>query len=449
VPNEIVMPRLGWNMERGSIGQWLKNDGDHVEAGEVIFTVEGDKAVQDVEVLDGGILRIPIDSPPPGTEVPVGTLLAYVLQPGEHLPAQSKRAEPAGPPARIPASAVERPAASASGITISPRARRIAREIGVDWTMLTGSGRSGRIVERDVRQAAAELSAAAEEQRISPLAQQLAGELGLDVAALAAHAPGGRIEQSDVLSMAREAIAARHVMTRPSPVSAGSSGTMTAARRTIAERMAMSARSAAAVTLTTEADATEMVCLRSELRDDGWQPVPSYNDLLAKLTSVALIEHPRLNARLEGDAIIELPAIDIGLAVDTDRGLLVPVLRDVQAKSLRQIVVEASALIERARAGKAGAVELQGSTFTITNLGMYDIDVFTPIINPPECAILGVGRIVPKQIVLDAESGRTAIRQMVFLSLTFDHRLVDGAPAARFLQRVKHYIERPYTWLVR
>ena len=155
-----------------------------------------------------------------------------------------------------------------------------------------------------------------------------------------------------------------------------------------------------------------------------------------------------LNARFEGDSIVQAATTDIGIAMDTERGLLVPVVRDVQAKSLRQIARETAALVEKARGGRITAAELHGGTFTISNLGMYEIDAFTPIINLPECAILGIGRIVAKQVVVDVEAGQVAIRHMMFLSLTFDHRLVDGAPAARFLQRVKQYVEKPYLWLV-
>jgi pyruvate dehydrogenase E2 component (dihydrolipoamide acetyltransferase) len=232
-------------------------------------------------------------------------------------------------------------------------------------------------------------------------------------------------------------------------VPVGQATPITSVRRTIAERMATSAHSVAAVTLTTEADATELVRLREQLESDAAQPLPAYNDVLAKLVAQALTEHPALNARWEGDTILQATTVNIGIAVDTERGLLVPVLRDVQSKSLRQIAGESAALIDRARSGRITADEMQGGTFTITNLGMYEVDAFTPIINLPECAILGVGRIVPKQVVVDAEAERVAIRHMAFLSLTFDHRLVDGAPAARFLQRVKQYVEKPYLWLAR
>jgi pyruvate dehydrogenase E2 component (dihydrolipoamide acetyltransferase) len=203
--------------------------------------------------------------------------------------------------------------------------------------------------------------------------------------------------------------------------------------------------------LTTEVDATELVRLRAQLKGDpaaAAQGVPTYTDLMAKLVAHALGEHPALNARLEGDAIVLSPAVHIGLAVDTERGLLVPVVRDVQAKGLRQIAQESAALVARARAGQLSGDEMRGSTFSLTNLGMYDIDAFTPILNLPECAILGLGRIVPKQVVVDAAAEKVAIRQMLYLSLTFDHRLVDGAPAARGLQRIKQLVEQPYLWLV-
>jgi len=483
MPFEVVLPRLGWNMETGRLGEWLKKDGDRVEAGELLFTVEGDKATQEVEALDSGILRIPPDAPPPGTEVPVGTVLAYLLAPGEEIETGSSKLEaddtkiPTSPSAaqaiRLAAStpverAVQPPASSFQLPAISPRARRVAGELGVDWTGLKGSGRTGRIVERDVREAAAAAQAAPPAaERISPLARRLAAELGVDVDALAARMPGRRIERADIEAEAeRLKVEGSRVATiepsaplllrTPAPAPTGTSVPITTVRRTIADRLATSAHTVAAVTLTTEADATELVRLRKQLKDDGAagaglasaQPVPTYNDLLAKLTAQALLEHPMVNARFDGDTIVQAATANIGVAVDTDRGLLVPVLRDVQTKSLRQIAHESAALIEKARTGRIAPDDLHGGTFTITNLGMYEIDAFTPIINLPECAILGVGRIAPKQVVVDAEAERVAIRQMVFLSLTFDHRLVDGAPAARFLQRVKQYVEKPYLWLV-
>ena len=221
-------------------------------------------------------------------------------------------------------------------------------------------------------------------------------------------------------------------------------------RRIIAERMAQSAHTAAPVTLTTEADATELVRLREHIKaavTGSARPAPSYNDLLARLVALALLEHPWMNCSLSGDSIIEHDAVHLGLAVDTEFGLLVPVVRDAHRKSVQEIATESARLIEQARAGKAAPDDLRGSTFTITNLGMYEIDAFTPIINLPECAILGVGRIVARPVVLDEDAEEVAVRKMMALSLTFDHRLVDGAPAARFLQHVKRWVEQPYGWL--
>jgi len=344
--------------------------------------------------------------------------------------------------------------------TISPRARRVAHELGVDWTAIKRSGRTGRIVERDVRAYAAQQPAAvaapvsAESPavtaiNISPLARRVADELGVDLNKLAAAMPGKRIERADVERFASRTVEIAIPAASARPAVQGTRSPIPNVRRIIADRMATSAHTTASVTLTTEVDATELVQLRKQLKTQaGNQVVPAYTDLLAKLVAHALVEHPMLNARFDGSDIVQSEAVHIGLAVDTERGLLVPVIRDVQAKSIRQIAQASADLAERARSGKLNPDEMQGSTFSITNLGMYDIDAFTPIINLPECAILGIGRIVPKQVVIDAEAERVAIRYMLFLSLTFDHRLVDGAPAARFLQRIKQFIEQPYLWLI-
>ena len=292
----------------------------------------------------------------------------------------------------------------------SPRAVRVARQLGVDWTGLTGSGRTGRILERDVRAAFEGASAT--------------------VAAATPPAP-----------------AAAPPVTPPSPAAA-----LSPIRRTIAERMARSVQTTAPVTLTTEADATALVRLRADLvraLSETAPPVPSYNDIFARLVAVALRDFPELNASLADDGIVRHEAVDLGIAVDTERGLLVPVIRDAGAKSVQAIAAESARLIVDARAGRARPDDLRGGTFTITNLGMYDIDAFTPIIHLPQCAILGIGRIVARPVVVDEETETVAVRKMVALSLTFDHRVVDGAPAARFLQRIKHFVEQPVIWLTR
>ena len=305
---------------------------------------------------------------------------------------------------------------------------------------MTGSGSGGRIIERDIR-AAGELASAAASAaniNISPVAQRVAKQAGIALAELAARYPGVRITRADV-----EAVAAERALD-PAP----ERQPLSRIRQLTRDRMNQSARTAAPVTLTTEADATELHQMRRSLSADGGDIVPSYNDLLLKVVAAALTEQPALNASIDGDALLLHGDINIGLAVDTERGLLVPVIREADSLSLLEVAARSADLVARARSGKIAAEDLQGGTFTITNLGMYEIDAFTPIINLPQCAILGIGRIVPRQVVLDAEAQRLAIRQMMSLSLTFDHRAVDGAPAARFLQRVKQFVETPYLWLV-
>ena len=464
---EIVMPRLGWTMQEGIFGEWLKQDGEEVKSGDLLFTVESDKATQEVENFDNGILRIPPDGPKSGDVIPVGGRLGYIVQPGEAVPfeteqlSQTKQHSPEAAPA--PSSQASRAGQSPTRAVaekdgdrmpaISPRARRVAAELGVEWTQLVGSGRTGRIVERDIRvayeqQSAAQVPAVPETRiaaKVSPVAQRMAQATGVDLAEVAAQKPGQRIQRQDI----EAAIAAR----AEAPATAfqdagGETIPVSRVRSLIAQRMTESAHTTAAVTLTTEADATEFVALREQLKASHAPRnllVPSYNDLLIKLTSVALQEYPLLNASWRGQDIFIPANVNIGLAVDTEEGLVVPVVRAVESKSVRQIAAETRSLIDKVQAHKISSEELQNGTFTITNLGAYHIDAFTPIINPPQCAILGVGRIVKKPAVYNDE---VVPRHRVTLSLTFDHRIVDGGPAARFLNTIRTYIEEPALWLV-
>ena len=398
---ELFVPRLGWDMEEGTFTGWLKKDGQTVKEGEPVFLVESEKAEQEVESLESGILRIPADGPQPGDVLPVGTLIGYLVAPGEEAPSSVRsvaavppmpeRAGAKAEPASTGAAAVPTPAAQprekrdpAARASISPRAKRLAKELGVDWKKVRGTGRAGRIVEQDIRAAASGAAAASE----------------------ARPAPVGRL------------------------------------RKRIAERVSESTRSTAPVTLTTEADATNLVSRRDELKASvsGGAVAPTYTDLLVKLTATALEKHPLLNAYWENERISVLDDIHIAIAVDTEEGLLAPVLRNANKKSIEQIAEESRSLAETARARKLDRDSLQGGTFTITNLGTYGIDAFTPIINLPQCAILGVGAIRLKPAVYE---GQLAARHMVSLSLTFDHRIVDGAPAAAFLKTVRELIEQP------
>jgi pyruvate dehydrogenase E2 component (dihydrolipoamide acetyltransferase) len=393
---EIVMPRLGWDMKVGTVVEWLKHDGDRVDAGEYLFLVESDKSTTEVEALDSGTLHIPDQSLHLGEELPVGTLLAYLLEDGERLPAANSVADPPSPPSTtLDLVVVENHVTEAAPVlagagdagsdrsrrrrhpVASPRAKRLATELGVDWAALTGSSRSGRIVARDVQEAFASAGTAT----TAPL----------PVTAPPIRATNGAAATSTAIPL-------------------------TPMRRVIGERMAQSAHTVAAVTLTTEADASALVRVRADLvealaRQDT--PIPSYNDFFIRLVAVALREFPDLNASLTDEGIVRHETINIGLAVDTERGLVVPVVRDAQTRSVRAIAGDSARLIAAVRTGQVSQEDLADGTFTITNLGMYEIDAFTPIINPPQCAILGLGRIVARPMVVDEEAGTIAVRKML------------------------------------
>ena len=305
-----------------------------------------------------------------------------------------------------------------------------------------------RVAERDV------LAFLAQTPRVTPVAQRMAAEVGVDLRTLSGTGPRGRIVKEDIARASQSQISNQPsaISYQPSSIPNPQSEILEriplkGVRAIIAERLATSVHTTARVTLVTEADATEFVAARVRIKEQveqDWGFAPGYNDLLAKIVAAALRRFPYMNARLVPDAIEILAHIHMGMAVDTERGLLVPVIRDADQKSLRQFGSEFRQLVERARSSRSLPDDLTGGTFTITNLGMYDVDAFTPVINLPEAAILGVGRIAPKVVPWH---GEPAIRQMWTLSLVFDHRLTDGAPAARFLQYIKQLIEEPYLLL--
>lgn len=440
---EIILPALGETMDEGTIARWMVESGASVSKGQAIAEIESNKAVFELESPANGILHI---TTPAGQTVPILTPIAALLQPGEQAqaePVATKTTDNMSRPAPQ-ATLQDAPIPGASGETggrrfVSPRARRFAGEEGVDVSQVRGSGPNGRVEERDVR------SFLEQQPRVSPLARKKAAEAGIAIPTTGL-APRARVTSADLAgSPERQASPAE---ARPAKTPAEQPLPITAIRRVIAQRMSQSAQSAAAVTLTSEVDATELVHLREQLKAhveaQTGQPL-SYNVLFAKLVAVTLREMPYMMSRLSGD-LIHMPAkIDIGVAVDAERGLLVPVLRSVDSTGLVALSQQMAELANKARSGAIGADDMAGGVFTITNLGMYGVDAFTPIINLPECAILGVGRIVQKPAVWQ---GQIAVRSMLALSLTFDHRLVDGAPAARFLQRLAQLVQNPYIVLL-
>ena len=438
---EVVMPRLGWTATEGVLKEWLLSSGTAVKPGDVLFAVEGDKAVEEIESLDGGILHIPPNAPQPGDTVPVGQLLAYILEDGEDPPAVSTdraATRQVATAADMPdlgtvAAVADRGSTDQARPAISPRARKVALELGVDWTVLQGSGRTGRIVERDVRAAADSRPSGI--LSMSPVARRLARELGVGMDVLAQAFPNVRI----TADMVRQIGAAAESQADTIPY--------TPTRQAIAANLTKSLARAAPVTLTTELNATELVRLRDQLRADDRSDVPTYNDLFLKILAHALQDHPVMNATVLEGGVRMNEQVDIGLAVHTDRGLLVPVVRNVHQRNLGQIHADTTDLIDRARTGNLKAQDMQGSTFTLTNLGAMEVDHFTPILPMGHTAILGLGRITVKPMVMDEARQDIGVGHAMALSLVFDHKAVDGAPAAGFLQRIKQFAERPYLWL--
>ena len=394
----ITVPRLGWSMDQGTFSGWLKAEGDQVRSGDMLFTLEGDKAAQEVETFDEGVLLFLPDGPKPGDIVLVGQVIGHLLAAGESAPSEQPSTATEAPAAAIsaPVSAVSAsitvsPVETQSeGPIASPRARRVAAEAGVDWTKLTGSGKGGRIRERDVLAAGG----------------------------------GPKPKPSRTVPGARP---------------------HTPLRQAIARRMTESHLATAPVTLTTSVDATNLVNLREQFRAAGGGAVPSYSDLLIALTARVIHHHPIFNARWENAGIVESSEVNVAFAVDTEAGLLAPVIPNADTLGLRDLAILSRKLAERARNGALTPPEMQGATFTVTNLGSFGIDAFTPIINPPQCAILGIGR-TRKQAI---PAGRRFVaREMMTLSLTFDHRIADGAPAARFLQAIGPAVENPAVWFI-
>ena len=388
MPIEIVVPRLGWSMEEGVFAQWLKRDGELVQPGDLLYVLEGEKAATDIESFDTGTLHIPANAPAPGDTVKVGQLLGYLLQKDEAAP--TTRSTVAPTPAAATASAVKssQPQRAVSSVTeqpaISPRAKRVAAELGIDWAPLHGTGSTGRIRERDVRAAVS----------------------------AATHNEDGTTHKPSAIRLA------------------------------IARRLLESFRNTVPFTLTTKADATAWMQLRARLKTatPAGQPVPTHNDFFIKLIALALRQFPELQTQWRGENLFVPAQSHIAFAVDTPAGLVAPVVRGAGHLSLREIADQTAALIARARDGRLTTDVLQGGTFTLTNLGALGVDAFTPVIDWPQCAILGIGRIVREPAVV---GDLVLPREQLTLSLTVDHRRIDGAPAARFLAWIRDAIASP------
>jgi pyruvate dehydrogenase E2 component (dihydrolipoamide acetyltransferase) len=402
----VVMPRLTWTMTEGVVGRWLRREGELVSQGEVICEVETEKTTDEVRAPASGALgKILVHE---GGSAKVEQPIAILVQPDEQL----------------------------TQAQIDELLRGFAQPVAVEAKPVEVS----RAVVAPVVG-----EAPAERLKVSPLARKVAEEHGIDLATVKGTGPGGRITREDVLASIEKppkAVTPRVPLVLEG-VKVVKVEPMAGMRKVIAERMASSARTTARVTITTEVDVTETVRLRgslvSEMEKKGGVRV-SYTDLLVKAVAKALLEHPRVNSILIDDSIYVLGDVNIGVAVDVEEGLLVPVVHDALRKSVVEIAEELRVLVDKAKKGSLSTQEVAGGTFTITNLGTFDVDAFTPIIDAPQTAILGVGRIVEKPTMRD---GQVVPRSMMTLSLSFDHRIIDGAPAARFLQTLRRILEHP------
>ena len=452
---ELRMLQMDQTMTKGKIGKWLVQEGDTVTQGQPLLEIETDKVVHEQESpTDGVIAQLLAEE---GANVPVNALLAIIGAPGEEVArveADTATEQQQEPEQEEPVQPVQ-PKATPSTPTVAPKAspaaRQLAEKLAIDLTQVKASGPGGRILESDVQRyidLREPVPAPTETTRLkaSPLARRLAKEHGVNLSSIIGSGPDGRIVRDDVLQASATA-AETPVIETPVLQQATEVIPMDGIREIIAERMTMSVQTNASVTLHTEVDATAFVELRGMLNDklQAREVSLTYTDLLVKVVANALREHPRLNATLTDEGIHLLPEINIGVAVALEDGLVVPVVRNADKERLSEISAQVRSFAERARNNQLTPGELQGGTFTITNLGNLGIDAFTPIINPPESAILGVGRILKKPVVHEDE---IVVRSMLTLSLTFDHRVIDGAPAAQFLQTVSGYIQDPYLLLV-
>lgn len=444
---QVVMPKWGLTMKEGKVSRWFKAEGDSVSQAEPLFEVETSKITNNVESpADGILFQIVV---PAGETVAVQTVVAVVAKPGE-TPQRIEAGVTAGGPAKK--AAMRQPAAADGEKTFvpaTPIARRLAREQGIDLTRVTGTGPGGRVTEADVRGYQEPETAGID---ASPKALDLAREAGLDLTLIQGSGPGGKITKVDVLRAMNPAAPPGHgtpASKTAAPVgqsfapAAGSLVPMTGMRKIIADNMMASLHNSAQLSVFAEIDATELVSLRDKVRaryakDD--QIKISVNDIIALAVCRALKDHPVMNSWLTDEGIVLHPFVNLGVAVALDNGLMVPNIKDAQKKSLLELAAETRTMARKAREGGLTMDEIQGGTFTVTNVSMLGVDGFTPILNPPETGIIGVGRLVEKPAVHNAE---IVIRTMMTLSLSFDHRVADGAPAMRFLRTLADYLEDP------
>ncbi|GIW51804.1 MAG: acetyltransferase component of pyruvate dehydrogenase complex [Gemmatimonadales bacterium] len=402
---KVLMEALSPTMEEGRVVEWLKAEGESVKAGDVLAEVETDKAVMELQARADGVLRKILA--PAGSTVPVGDLVAVIAGPDEDISALLEQ--------RRPATRSQEPAA---------RTQPRAPETKVTPAPAPPAAVTGGQPER------------ADRIKASPLARRLARERGLDLALISGSGPGGRIVKRDLERIE----AARPAIPAAIPAAAYRDVPLTQMRKTIARRLVESLGPVPHFFLTVEVDMERAWDAREALNALGEEPRISINDIILKVVATALTRHPECNAWWQGDHIRYFNEVHLGMAVAIEDGLITPVLRNAERKSLREIALEARDLAERARARKLKPEEYTGSTFSVSNLGMLGIDEFTAVINPPEAGIIAVGAVTQQPVV---HNGSVTVRRRMRLTMSCDHRVIDGATGARFLQTVKRMLENP------
>ncbi len=432
----IIMPKQGLQMTEGTIIKWLKKEGEAVNEGEPLFEMETDKLTITIDsTATGTLLKIVRGE---GEVVPITETIAIVGEAGTDVsaftvaPATASapvEATPVSAPAAAPAVAPTATRAPGERVFSTPRARMRAQEKNIDIQAVAGSGPDGLIIEKDV------LNSNVATVKATPVAKVIAEQNGVDLADVKGTGANGKIMKSDVMDvLAKSAFVPAQVSAHEETVIP-----MTGMRRAIANNMMNSLTSMAQANHRMKVDMSESVRFRAKLKAADIKV--SYTDILIKAVSHALIKFPMLNSTVRGNDIITRNYVNMGVAVAIDGGLIVPNIKDAQAKSVVEIHAQVADLAGKAKEGKLTREEYTDGTFTITNLGMYDVDEFTAVINPPEAAILAVGKIADTPVV---ENGEVVVRPIMTLSLTYDHRIIDGAPAAQFLQYVKTLLQNPY-----
>ncbi len=396
----VIMPKTGMAMEEGVITEWLVKEGDTVAIGDPIVEIETDKSSMEVESdCQGTVLKILYEN---GTTVPVVRTIAWIGSPGENIPDLPLEIKDSGNSEN-----------NDDKIKATPAARRAASERCLPLKDISPSGRRGEIREADVR--------------ATPLARRRAEEEGVDLTSIEGSGHAGKIFSTDITPL------------NPDRQNSDIRIPLTKIQKITGQRMMQSHREIPSVSMDTRADVTEMLKIRTELNEKLKEKI-TINDFLLKATATALEENPRLNSIIDGDDVIIKSSINLNMAVATGKGLLVPVVKEVNKLSIRQLSVISADLAQRGREGNLSPGDMEGGTFTVSNIGTFGITSFTPIINQPQAAILGVCAI---EEILKLVDGKVESRQIMNLSISFDHRIVDGAEASVFFRRIRELLENP------